>query len=424
MSLQFTMQGMSWQEVAESGFGKPYNHATRGIEVYRNELYIGTQNLFTFLPQAKMAPLAKLLIIPICRILERIRPEAFITFGGTIFALAGLLSEGCEVWKYNFTTGEWYPVVSNNEGSQLPAGFGNRMNFIASVMKVYRGKLFVGTMSSILTGCEVWMYDGDKWKRVASHGFGDLTNLGVWCAEVYRGELYVGTMNWFKGCQVWKTNDGKSWKKIPLPGGDGFGDRFNVYAWSMEVYQNHLYLGTFNLKTGCQLWRFNGSKWEKVYLPGGDGFGTEENYGIRNMVVYNGKLYIGTASSLFHDGVGCEVWAYDGKEWEEVVGREARIKDGFGEDTNKYAWTMIADSKGNLFVGTLNFNPSIKEFLDITSGCEVWRFNGTGWERVAWNGFGNENNVGARSIIEYPEGSGIIWIGTWNILKGCEVWRS
>ena len=41
------------------------------------------------------------------------------------------------------------------------------------------------------------------------------------------------------------------------------------------------------------------------------------------------------------------------------------------------------------------------------------------------NGFGYLNNVGARSMLEYPPGSGNIVVGTFKFIypqEGCEVW--
>jgi hypothetical protein len=76
---------------------------------------------------------------------------------------------------------------------------------------------------------------------------------------------------------------------------NGFGDKFNMYAWSMTVFDNTLYLGTFNIN-GSQLWySTDGETWE-VLIP--KGFGSKFEWGIRCMIVANERLFIGTAASI------------------------------------------------------------------------------------------------------------------------------
>jgi len=73
-----------------------------------------------------------------------------------------------------------------------------------------------------------------------------------------------------------------------------------------------------------------------------------------------------------------------------------------------------------------------------SKGCEIWRYDGNDWEEIVGdnesseipNGFGSNLNMGARSMIEYPENSGIIWVGTLNLdfkdlktFAGCEIWK-
>ena len=222
----------------------------------------------------------------------------------------------------------------------------------------------------------------------------------------------------------------------------------NTYAWSAEVFQDQLYIGTFNTNSvfrfenaGCQLWRTsNGEDWEKVECPGGDGFGENENYGIRCMVLYKDELYIATATDGYQlngpNVQGCEIYKYDGNNWAEVIG-EGRIhsdeKDRFGSKWNKYVWSIIVTSENKLWVGTLNMQ--IKMIGEDTKGCEVWCYNGTSWAPIVKdvlgeidNGFGYIYNEGARGMIEYPVGSGNIVVGTFKLMKpleiseGCEIW--
>jgi hypothetical protein len=210
----------------------------------------------------------------------------------------------------------------------------------------------------------------------------------------------------------------------------------------MGVYDNSLFVGTCNINRsqGCQLWRYDGGQWFKINLPGGDGFGEADNYGIRNIVEYNNEMYVSSSTNYVHSNVACEIWKFDGKQWYPVIGdnEEGRPGDGFGDLYNKYAWSMIKTSNSTLLVGTSNLQPLIDGAPFNTHGCELWCYDGCNWtELVGENsidrvggGFGDSLNIGARSMIEYPENSGIVWVGTWNFdvtnfktFNGCEIWR-
>lgn len=218
---------------------------------------------------------------------------------------------------------------------------------------------------------------------------------------------------------------------------------------------------------GCQLWRTSTGgpdeeDWEKVSLPKNseegkfkDGFGEKENYGIRRLVNYSNNLYVGTAADTFQierpwkDVEATEIWKYDGttgwNAWECIVGddsteTEDKWKDGFGDHYNKYSWSMtVCDDE--LWVGTSN-NQVTMELFDLkilnykTIGCEVWHYDGenliasvkNGGE--IGNGFGEKYMLGARSMIEFPTGSGNLVVGTYTMKSykpkvkelGCEVW--
>ena len=97
---------------------------------------------------------------------------------------------------------------------------------------------------------------------------------------------------------------------------------------------------------------------------------------------------------------------------------------------------MAVTSDNKLYVGTAN-----GKFVNLmepqTDGCEIWCYNGTDWTPIVKNGigeksngFGNIKNEGARSIIEYPQGTGNIVIGTFKLVstrpllpqEGCSLW--
>ena len=423
-----------------SGFGTKSNMATRGMEIYNNELYVGTQNFrLNFLNFLNIKPFVRLAMFSY-KVFDFLKVSTFLPYlVNYVVPFHGLLCDGCELWKYNDTTDNWTPLVSDKEGAILSAGFGNS-NFATAVIKEFKGGLYIGTAASSFTGCEIWRYNGEELELVVSKGFGNTHNSGAWCIEVYQDQLYIGTMNWKKGCQIYRTSDGDNWTKMNIPGGDGFGNRTNVYAWDMGLYNNSLFVGTCNLDPhgACQLWRYNGTNWRKINLPGGDGFGEHANYGIRNIVEYQDKMYIGTGTSFLEKNHGGELWAYDKNtdNWECLIGEQGIIKDGFNNKNNKYIWSMKNISDGKLWIGTLNIEPFTKKGPLNSQGCEIYSFNGTTFTQHLGNhtgngGFDNPFNFGARSMIEYPIDTGNIWVGTFTgdvkdfkEFYGCELWHT
>lgn len=103
----------------------------------------------------------------------------------------------------------------------------------------------------------------------------------------------------------------------PLYGDAGYGNFFNTYTWSMEVYNNKLYVGTFdwsylahvnmpqdvppitvpNETYGADLLVFESTK-KPAKAVSYYGVGNYFNYGIRNMLVTQGKLYLGSANPM------------------------------------------------------------------------------------------------------------------------------
>jgi len=485
-----------WKQLTDNGFGKQSNYATRGTTIFKGELYIGTQN--NLLPQH---PITEEQILTISS--ATLIPDLYDFFGELstipsriVMHLMTFVSQGCEIWKYNYSTDSLVKVIGKKSQSGIPAGFGSHFNAAAAVMHVFKNQLYVGTWNTPLgtmkslerKGCEIWRTsDGFDWEQVVGHnapftpgGFGNPDNTGAWSIETFNDYLYVGTMNWdfseTGGCEVWRSNDGIHWEQVVNQGFRPFmnisisdKEAINTYAWNMEEYHGHLYMGTFNSRvwlrngrgTGCQLWRTaNGIDWEKVLLPDGlndgiykDGFGEEENYGIRRMVVYNDELYCGIASSFFHNH-GCEIWKYDGTHWTPIISDELpgvtkhdKCYDGFGNNMNKYVWSMIVTNDNKLWVGTGNgqvYLPFIfkgeknrRYFTTHTEGCEIWCYDGIMWQPVIKNdiglkpnGLGDSTNLGARSMIEYPKNSGNLVVGTFKLFnsvpgssrEGCELW--
>jgi uncharacterized repeat protein (TIGR01451 family) len=216
---------------------------------------------------------------------------------------------------------------------------------------------------------------------------------------VFDNHLYVGTWNSTTGGEVWRSSDGLSWTQV---NSDGFGDARNTAVYSLAVFGGQLYAGTRNDTTGCEVWRSsNGTSWTQVNA---DGFG-DTNDSIPSVAIFDNYLYMGT----WNDPTGGEVWrSSNGTSWTQVN------TDGFGNANNRAAWSMAVFG-GCLYAGTTNGD----------TGAEVWRSdNGTSWTQVNADGFGDAHNRSATSMVVFDN---YLYVGTWSnhsISTGGEVWRS
>jgi len=400
-------------------------------------------------------------------------------FSKIVTGFRSKLSDGCELWKYNYNNNVWTEVIGPShppEGTEY-SGFGTTDNIAISSMIVFNGELYVGTWNNAWNGAQIWRYDGLDWDQVINDGFDTTLNMGISCFKIFEDTLYAGTINAdltesTGGCQLWRTTDGDDWEKVVNRGfkdfdEPGFNTR-NLYLWIMEEFDGNLYAGTFNapstLNTGCQLYRSDtgDDDWEKVTIPnaygilGGDfrdGFGDWQNYGIRNMMDWNGYLYIGVAANamgglLGNEPEAIEIWRFDGTNndvgaWECIVGddsgKSGEWEDGFGDTFNKYPWSMeLADNK--LWIGTSNVQWLLNGFQGLTNGLEVWCYDGTDLTPIVEDDGGEiesgfmevdgVTNGGARPMIQYPVDSGKIVVGTMRVNSyvhdvqeyGCQVW--
>jgi hypothetical protein len=170
---------------------------------------------------------------------------------------------------------------------------------------------------------------------------------------------------------------------------NGFGNPDNLYAWSMEVFGEHLYVGTLNNVTGPEIWRYDGSDWEHVF--------TREiatgNTGFRTLKVLKGQLYATTVN----DSQGAELWrSADGVNWESVV------LGGFGNPDNS-SFRGLVEFRRTLFMGVQN---------QSGPGGQLWRsFNGTRWWPVSRNGLGDPTNHSLHAFVVF---GGMLYVGTAN----------
>jgi len=129
------------------------------------------------------------------------------------------------------------------------------------------------------------------------------------------------------GCQepaTGPTEDGSAWEEaIPA----GFGSTNNCGIVALAEYKGQLYAMARNEAEGTEIWRSSANgAWEQVLFPGGETNGVYGNPWLGcmwgSMIVFNDKLYCGFSSGhqgKVYDSTGCEIWRYDGTAWEPVI---------------------------------------------------------------------------------------------------------
>lgn len=173
--------------------------------------------------------------------------------------------------------------------------------------------------------------------------------------------------------------DGSYWELVNEP---GFGNTSNYGITAMAGYQGCLYAMTRNENQGAEVWRYCNEDWQQVLFPGGETNGIYGNPYINNlwgaMVEFQGKLYFGFSSGVqgeLKNSTGCEIWRYDGSQWEPVVSNKK-----YTEETG--ILTSISGCEDNDADRSARFTDSAKnwvenqfkgDILTITSGEGIFR---------------------------------------------------
>ena len=112
-----------------------------------------------------------------------------------------------------------------------------------------------------------------------SSGFGNMFNNYTWTMEVYGGELYVGTMD----CSF------VGWDMLPM------------YLSGLQIFELQSELNSAGVNPykyfGADLFRFRSSS-TPASLVSRDGMGNYLSYGIRTMVADSNSLYLGMANPM------------------------------------------------------------------------------------------------------------------------------
>lgn len=268
----------------------------------------------------------------------------------------------------------WYTETANPQENDwkflanFPGKNSSDRNTGISAIGSFNKKLYVATEN--FAGFQVFCGTPPKspkgrptgpwtWERIVDYGGGDHYSFWASTMKEFNGSLYIGSIGWprpnssggidIKGFDLLRI-DARNKPHLAIGGGglpistapgyeklrsesgwpSGFGNPLNLYAWSLEVYNGKLYLGTFDasiflrylkdysgplpipelepykdilpyLATGADLWQTSdGVHWLPLAI---NGLGNQNNYGLRNMITYKNSLAIGTSNPF----QGCEV---------------------------------------------------------------------------------------------------------------------
>ena len=300
-------------------------------------------------------------------------------------------------------------------------------------MTVHNGKLYVGTLigdpgrAAIFASADP---ANDGWTKVAD--FSGTTNTEVIGLKSFNDCLYVSTQGTLDlntgtihGFEVWRSTVEDPANPDVLAGGDwtqivkeGAGDSRNYWGASMEVLDDHLYVGSISLPIfdGSLAQTFKG--FELIRMDKDDNW---------ELVIGSYPEFVGIPNATTPErGI-------------PISGLPA----GFGAPLNFYGWSL-EEHDGVLYLGTLDLSAllsclpvdlltetfglpeeqmaQMQEMIAPFAGSDLWKTSdGITWEPVSLDGFDNPHNYGFRTMV-----SGSFYVGTANPFagQGCEVWKA
>ncbi len=328
--------------------------------------------------------------------------------------------------------------------SLIPAGIPDK--FGTRSMAIHKGRLYIGaTDASNVGGQETFLYSSDNPKEyfnkvnVASIK-GEITSM-----ISFNGYLYIGTSP-SGGFEIWKSKDPESgiWELVV---DKGAGDALNEIPISMEIYNDHIYVGSaiwmairstnsdqkFVPLKGFDVIRISKhDKWELIVgseplIPTTpttgqrnkgaypSGFGNIFNSYCWQIKTLENRLYISSwdSSKAFYTIVNNFLQSSN----PETDKDDEVLKDFI----NAYLKYLLSNKENNF-----NFSGWIKAFIkSISKLPENFGFdfhgskNGFSFETISLDGFDNSNNYGIRTLLPVDDK---LYIGTANPVEGCEIW--
>lgn len=322
-------------------------------------------------------------------------------------------------------TGDSYEIGTGKDEN----GFGDFWNKLIAEMVIFDDKLFVSTAINYEHGAQIWYTgDGDTWKVTEpANSFGNFntdfgypnsrkpvsTSIPSLCASAVSGEpvLYAGgtgsSGDLGKCSRMAKLTD-SGWELIvdvnvdenssgTNENGFGCGIECDMWAgnfvpWSLADFQNKLFVGVQSLGGARVLYTSSGSSADGswLYSVGGDsdmpsGFDGRTNRGMLfirmyqniavNLFVFDNALYAGLVSNyspkigaLQYELTGAQLWKTgNGTDWQAVT------RNGFG-DSHVVSFDSFAVFNGTLHVGAGKASGDGPDGLSPPEGAKLYRF--------------------------------------------------
>ncbi|MCM0647373.1 hypothetical protein NBE98_03155 [Clostridium swellfunianum] len=280
------------------------------------------------------------------------------------------------------------------------------------------GKLYMSTVAEGASTQEAFIYEyipptagfpQGNWLRVTADSNSDNFDPNrnptgqIAIMESFNGHIYAGNTT-EEGFELWRTIGTEpavnGWKLVI---DKGAGDSINMIPLTLGVFKDHLYVGAIMFPLFAQnLFSLEAFKpFDLIRINKDD----------RWELVIGGQPYQPTVPTT------------PGPRGTPI----SLLPSGAGNFFNLYCWQLV-EYNGELYLGTFDWLVVFFKVLRLPSSSPYSGFDllkssdGISWESVTSNGFGNQDNYGARLLFKSTNGH--LYVGTANPFEGCEVWEN
>ena len=436
-----------FQLIAHGGFGDGLNNYAHSMAWFKGNLYVATMR-GNFPLMKKKLPIAMNPWPVEC-------PEDPFD-----------LDLGAEIWRYSLQDESWErvlkaPKIIGSHGKRIPRELTYRGMLVYQADESVGPMLLVSTWSPAKGPGPVILSskDGINFTPISEPGLIGLPVTTIRSLVQFKKRVYTtpagsrgGNTNVSAHSVVYESRDPRTGKWEPVSD-FGFGEPGNKTLFEMAVFNDHLYVGTFNLE-GYQIWRTSAEgeppyNWEKIIDRGA--YRGAFNQCVLSMRPFKGALYVGSA--IQGGGIDRQhkigpappelIRIFPDGQWDLLVGEARNTPEGkkrplsgympgFDNFFNGYFWRMC-EHDGWLYLSTFDWSAVLgyasrepwpepftnivnhlgEQFiLDRLSGFDLYRsFDGVNWVPVSTNGMGNPYNMGLRTMASTPHG---LFLGTAN----------
>ena len=360
--------------VVTNGFGDSQNSYAHSMAVFRDHIYVGTSR----------HALALLKLFP-----PR-DPPAMYPWPVPVPSAVEDLDLRAEIWRCKLPAGRWErvhrsPEIDGRNGGSVPRELGYRGMAVFQGRSDPRPALYVSSVSSVSRGTGARILrslDGRRFKAVAEPGLGNPKVSSFRSLTEFDGRLYVApagegtTWNTVASPIVLRSGD-PGWGAWEVACPPGFGSPSNSGIFELQVFDGHLYAGTFNAVEGYQVWKtpptgVDPCRWTKVVECGAHR--GPHNEMAMSMCAFDGALYVGSGlqnggydrHNLIGPAAAELIRIYPDDSWELVVGDGRDTPDGAREPVSGagpgfdnlfagYIWRMAVHD-GWLYASTFDWS--------------------------------------------------------------------